>query len=87
MIDMNFLCIHMHIPLSTNIDHMCCYILDSYSSFSSQSIFPHNAHRFSGGTAGKRFSKDASCSLSKNNFILIRNRTNSIMAVSLGIIS
>ena len=29
------------------------FSLDPYSTFSSQSFFPHNAHRFSGGAAGK----------------------------------
>lgn len=29
--------------------------LDAYSTFSSQSFFPHNAHRFGSGAAGKKF--------------------------------
>jgi len=32
-----------------------CFYLDPYSTFTSQSFFPHNAHRFGGGAAGKIF--------------------------------
>ncbi len=32
---------------------MFLFCSDPYSTFTSQSFFPHNAHRFGGGTAGK----------------------------------
>ncbi len=32
-----------------------CFFLDPYSTFSSQSFFPHNGHRFGSGAAGRYF--------------------------------
>jgi hypothetical protein len=54
------------------------FFLDPYSTFTSQSFFPHNAHRFGGGASGKYFS---SKEFSILNSYYSRYGSNTIMAI------